>query len=139
MISRTRIRLGLFFTFVGTVLYLLGAAPELFRANRSPVTGFVQIATFLIGLGLICIGGYISLNALWNGFQRSIGADIGLRLVSTGFVVAVASGMADMFGIGNHPFPKIPYFGPWQAFGVLVGEAIIAVGFLLIIPHTSKL
>jgi hypothetical protein len=137
-ISRTRIRVGLLVTFIGLVIYLLGAAPELFGVNRSPVTGFIQIAVFLVGLAGICIGGYISLNALWNGHQKSIGADIGLRLVSTGYVIAVASGMADMFGIGNHPFPRIPYFGAWQAFGVLVGEAVIALGFLLIIPFTYR-
>src|SRR3990172_4329104 len=124
-VSRIRIRIGLLVTFIGLVIYLLGAAPELFGLNRSPVTGFIQIAVFLVGLAGICIGGYISLNALWNGHQKSIGADIGLRLVSTGYVIAVASGMADMFGIGNHPFPRIPYFGAWQAFGVLVGEAVI--------------
>jgi hypothetical protein len=137
-VSRTRVRIGLLVTFIGLVIYLLGAAPELFSLNRSPVTGFIQIAVFLVGLAGICIGGYISLNALWNGHQKSIGADIGLRLVSTGYVIAVASGMADMFGIGNHPFPRIPYFGAWQAFGVLVGEAVIALGFLLVIPFTYK-
>jgi hypothetical protein len=137
-VSRTRIRNGLLATFIGLIVYLLGAAPELFGVNRSPVTGFIQIAVFLVGLGGICIGGYISLNALWNGHEKSIAADIGLRLVSTGYVIAVATGMADLFGIGNHPLPQIPYFGAWQAFGVLVGEAVIAVGFLLIIPFTYK-
>jgi hypothetical protein len=137
-ISRVRTRIGLLATFFGLLIYLFGAAPELFGVNRSPVTGFLQIAVFLVGLGSICIGGFINLNALWNGHEKSIAADIGLRLVATGFVVAVASGMADVFGIGNHPFPKIPYFGAWQAFGVLIGEAVIVIGFLLMIPYTAK-
>jgi len=71
------------------------------------VTGFVQIATFLVGLALMCMGGYIGLNALWNGTEKTIAADIGLRLVATGYVVAVACGMADVFGIGNQPLPEI--------------------------------
>ena len=137
-VSRQRIRVGLLITFIGLILYLLGAAPELFGANRSPVTGFLQISVFLVGLGLICLGGYITLNALWNGFEKSIAADIGLRLVSTGYVIAVVSGMADVFGFGNHPFPRIPYFGAWQAMGVLIGEAVIAFGFLLVIPFSIK-
>jgi multisubunit Na+/H+ antiporter MnhG subunit len=83
----------------------------------------------------MCVGGYFSLNALWNGTQKTIVADIGLRLVSTGYVVAVASGMADIFGIGSHPFPNVPYFGPWQAVGVMLGEVIIAIGFLMLIPY----
>jgi hypothetical protein len=100
--------------------------------------GFVQIAVLLVGLAFMCLGGYITLNALWNGSQKSILADIGLRLVATGYLVAVASGMADILGFGNHPFPRIPYFGPLQAIGVIIGEVSIAVGFLMIIPYPRK-
>ena len=60
--------------------------------------------------------------------------DIGFRLVSTGYVLAVTAGMADIFGLGNQPLPQIPYFGPWQAAGVVIGEGIIALGFLIMIP-----
>ncbi len=137
-VSRIRIRIGLLITFLGLIIYLFGAAPELFGVNRSPVTGFLQIAVFLIGLAFVCMGGYLSLNALWNGHEKSIAADIGLRLVATGYVIAVATGMADVFGIGNHPFPRIPYFGAWQALGVLIGEAVIGIGFLMMIPYSMK-
>jgi len=117
------------------LVFILGAEPALFGLNRSPVLGFVQIAVFLIGLAMICIGGYITLNGLWLHKQKTIAADFGLRLVSTGYVIAVFTGMADVFGFGNHPFPKVPYFGPWQTLGVMIGEVIIAVGFLLMIPY----
>ena len=133
--GRLRIRFGLIMTILGFLIFLLGVDPGLFRLDRSPVTGFVQIATFLVGLALMCLGGYTGLNALWNGQEKTIAADIGLRLVTTGYVVAVASGMADIFGIGNQPLPNIPYFGPWQAVGVMVGEVIIALGFILLIPY----
>ena len=103
--------------------------------DRSPVVGFVQIAVFLVGLAIICMGGYIGLLALWGGSQRSIAADIGLRLVSTGYVISVFAGMADVFGMGTHPLPNVPYFGPVQATGVVLGEIVIAVGFLLLIPY----
>ncbi len=132
---RQKVRLGLIAILIGLLIYLIGADPGLFSLDRSPVTGFVQIAVFLVGLALICMGGYLSLDALWNGSQKSILADIGLRLVSTGYVIAVASGMADIFGFGNQPLPNIPYFGPWQAIGVIVGEAVIAFGFLLQIHY----
>jgi len=135
---RLRIRLGLVTTIVGLVVFLIGANPGMFGLDRSPVMGFVQIAVFLVGLAIICLGGYISLNALWNGSQKSIAADIGLRLVSTGYVIAVASGMADVFGFGTHTLPNIPYFGPLQAAGVMVGEGLIAVGFLLLIPYPGS-
>lgn len=135
---RMRVRTGLTISITGLVIFALGANPAVFGLDRSPVTGFIQIAVFLVGLAIICMGGYLSLNALWNGSQKTIVADIGLRLVSTGYVVSVASGMADVFGFGNHPFPAIPYFGPYQAIGVMVGELIIAVGFLMVIPFPSK-
>lgn len=133
-----RIRVGIIFTIVGLFIYILGANPAIFGLDRSPVTGFIQIAVFLIGLAVICIGGFITLNALWNGEEKSIAADFGLRLVATGYVIAVATGMADVFGLGNHTFPNIPYFGPWQAVGVMIGEAVILVGFLMIIPYPRR-
>jgi hypothetical protein len=130
-----RIRLGLGVTIFGFIVYLFGAEPGLFGLDRSPVVGFVQIATFLVGLGIICIGGYISLVALWNGEQKSIASDIGLRLVATGYVIAVASGMADIFGFGSNNYPTIPVFGIYQQLGVIFGELVIAIGLLLLIPY----
>lgn len=133
--GRFRIRLGLGATILGFVIYLLGAEPGLFKLDRSPVVGFVQIATFLVGLGIICLGGYISLVALWNGMKKSIASDIGLRLVSTGYVIAVACGMADIFGFGSNIYPAIPIFGIYQQIGFVAGEVVIAIGLLLLIPY----
>jgi uncharacterized membrane protein len=129
-----RIRLGMIFMLVGFVIFLIGAVPDLFGLDRSPVIGFVQIAVFLIGLAIICLGGYICMNGLWNNHPKTILADIGLRVVSTGFVIAVISGMADVFGFGTQLSPEIPYYGPWQAMGVLIGEIIIILGFIFQIP-----
>ena len=133
--GRFRIRIGLGVTILGFIIYLLGAEPGIFHLDRSPVVGFVQIATFLIGLGFICVGGYISLAALWNGGTKSIVSDIGLRLVCTGYVIAVACGMADIFGFGSNNYPTIPVFGIYQQLGVLIGELVIAVGLLMLIPY----
>lgn len=133
--GRSRIRFGLGFTLIGLVIFLLGADPAIFNLDRSPVFGFVQISVFLIGLALICLGGYISLASLWNNKQKTIVAELGQRLVSTGYVVAVVSGMADVFGLGSHPFPQVPYFGPWQAIGVISGVVMIGLGFILFLPR----
>jgi hypothetical protein len=132
--GRFRIRFGLGATVIGFIVYLLGAEPGLFSLDRSPVVGFVQIATFLVGLGFICLGGYISLASLWNGGLKTIASDIGLRLVSTGYVIAVACGMADIFGFGSNNYPTIPIFGIYQQIGVMLGEVVIAVGLLLLVP-----
>jgi hypothetical protein len=133
--SRLRIRFGLAMVLLGFLVFLMGTQPSLFGLDRSPVVGFVQISVFLIGLAIICVGGYVSLLAFWKNGDRTIAADIGSRLVATGYVVAVFSGMADVFGFGTRPLPNIPYFGPWQALGVMIGEALIAVGFLLMIRY----
>lgn len=132
--SRFRIRVGLILTLAGLIVFLIGARPSVFGLDRSPVIGFVQIAVFLVGLAGICIGGYISLMAMWKGQKPSIAADIGLRLVSTGYVIAVFTGMADIFGFGSHPLPDMPFFGPLQARGVMLGETVILIGFLLLLP-----
>ncbi|MFN3309331.1 MAG: hypothetical protein ACK44E_08995 [Anaerolineales bacterium] len=131
---RTRLKSGLWILLIGFLIFLIGIQPAYFGLDRSPVVGFVQIAVFLTGLAIMCAGGYIALNALWNGREKSIAADIGFRLVSTGYLVAVMSGMADVFGIGSHRFPKVPYFGVIQAIGVIAGQLLIVLGFLMAIP-----
>ena len=123
---------------IGFIIFIMGSSPEMFDLDRSPVIGFVQISIFIIGLAVICTGGYLSLTSMWNGKPRTISADIGLRLVGTGYVVVVASALADVFGFGSQPWPVIPSFGRWQARGVLIGEIIIAFGFILLLPPRSK-
>jgi hypothetical protein len=136
--SRRRVRTGLSLTLMGFLIFLIGASPTSFGLDRSPVIGFVQIAVFLVGLAIICIGGYTCMMALWKDRTLSIPADIGVRMVATGYVVAVFTGMADIFGMGSHPLPGVPYFGGWQARGVILGQAIIAIGFLLLIPFRDE-
>ena len=130
-----RIYVSIIVTFLGLLIFVVGAKPDWFDWDRSAVVGFVQIAVFLVGLALICLGGYIGLLTLWWGHERTIVADIGTRLVGTGYVIAVFAGLADIFGMGSHSFPQVPYFGPWQSSGVLIGQGIITLGFLLFIPY----
>lgn len=130
-----RVRIGLVIAFLGLAIYVLGVKPSLFGLDRSPVMGFIQIIVFLIGLGLICLGGFLAINALWLNAEKSIMADIGQRLVSTGYVFAVACALADIFGFGSQTYPKIAYFGLWQFVGVLVGEFIILLGMIFLIPN----
>ncbi len=135
---KVRTRAGLTVSIIGLIVFILGADPGIFGLDRSPVTGFVQIAVFLVGLALISIGGYVALNSIWKDEELSITAEIGTRLISTGYVVAVASGMADVFGFGSEAFPRIPDFGIWQQRGVLTGEILIGIGFLLMLRRKRK-
>jgi hypothetical protein len=137
-IQRKKIHFALLIAFIGFLFFLVGAQPGWFFLDRSPVVGFVQIAVMLIGLAIMCTGGYVAIRALWRRQTPSIPADIGLRLVSTGYVVAIFSGMADVFGIGSHPLPGVPLFGVWQARGMEIGLAIIAIGFVMMFPFNQS-
>ncbi len=130
-----RLQTGLITTLLGLFVFTVGAKPNYFGWDRSPVVGFVQISVFLIGLALICLGGYVGILALWKGSSRSIVADIGVRVVGTGYVIAFFSGLADIFGMGSQPPPGVPYFGPWQATGVVIGQMVVAAGFIMMIPY----
>jgi len=132
--GRRKIRLGLATTIIGYLMFLLGARPSLFGLDRSLVIGFVQTSVFLIGLGIIALGSYSTLNAYWHNGDKTIAADIGSRIISTGYVVCVFTGMADIFGMGSHPLPEV-FFGPLQARGMSIGMAGIAIGFLLMIRY----
>ena len=104
--SRLRVRVGLITTLFGLFVFLVGTKPGWFGLQRTPTVGFVKISVFLVGLAIICLGGYTSLWGLWKGIERSIAADIGLRMVATGYVIAVFSGMADVFGMGSQTAPQ---------------------------------
>jgi hypothetical protein len=134
-IAGDRVRFGLFLSSIGLLLFIVGAKPEWFNLAVLPVVGFVQVTVLLVGLALICIGGHTGLAALWGRQEKSIAADIGSRLVSTGYVITVFSGLADVFGMSVKDNPKLPFFGPWQAAGVTVGMITIAIGILMMIPY----
>jgi hypothetical protein len=134
----TLIRIGFPLVLVGFFVLLLGAKPSIFGLDRSPVIGFIQISAMLVGLGFICVGGRLTMMAHWQNRTMTIAADIGLRLVATGFLLSTFAGLADVFGLGSHPLPGVPFFGEWQARGVQIGQCIIGIGFILMIPFGRK-
>ena len=134
-----RIQLGVILAVGGFLVLMVGTRPDLFLLDRSPVLGFVQVAVMLVGLAVISLGGYICLTGLWKGRAQSIASELGARIISTGYIIAVFSGLADIFGLGSHPYPEfIPYFGEWQARGVQIGEGLIAFGLLLMLPYSRN-
>jgi len=133
-----RIQLGLIIAVGGFLIFLVGIKPELFQLDRSPVLGFIQITVMLVGMGLVCVGGYFATRGLWKDCRPSIAAELGMRIVSTGYIIAVFSGLADIFGLGSHPYPELtPYFGIWQARGIQIAEGFIAVGMLMMLPYSK--
>ena len=137
--NNLRLKFGIGLTIAGFLIFILGADPGIINQDRSPLVGFVQTATFSTGLAMLCLGGFVSLKACQDSnCQQSLAQDIGLRLVATGYLIALVSGMADVFGLGTQSFPELPFFGPWQVTGVVVGEIIIAFGFLLYLPFPTS-
>jgi len=135
--EKIRLWFGLVSAILGWLVFILGVNPGLFGLDRSPVVGFIQIAVFLAGLAILCLGGNITFGALWGERERSIAADIGIRMVATGYLIAAVSGLADVFGFGSQPSPAVPYFGQYQASGVVIGLILIIIGFLLLIPYPA--
>lgn len=129
---------GLLTTIFGFLILLLGAKPALFNLNRSPVVGFAQTSVFSFGLGVICLGGFLSLRASSPvNHKQSLTQDIGIRFVGTGYLISFISALADVFGLGTQSWPAAPFLGPSQAMGVILGEIIIAIGFLMFIPRRN--
>jgi hypothetical protein len=46
--------------------------------------------------------------------------------------------MADVFGLGTRPLPSVPFFGYWQGTGVLIGEIVIVIGFVMMAPFWAR-
>ena len=131
-----RRRLGVGIAMAGLLIFVLGAEPARFGLDLSLSIGFLQITVFSLGLFAICLGGSVTLGALWPDGERSIAADLGLRVAWTGYVISLVSGMADIFGLGTRPLGQdVPFFGYWQSRGVLAGELLILLGFLMMIPY----
>lgn len=136
--KRGRMNVGIALTLVGAGLFTLGAKPGWFGLDFSVAIGYVQIGVFSFGLVVLCMGGMLTLDALWLG-ERSIAADIGIRLALTGLIVSLFASLADLLGLSARKFPyHPPFFGYWQARGVLAGEIMIIIGLILLIPFKGN-
>lgn len=118
---------------VGLLVFLIGLEPDFLGLDRSPVVGFVQIGVWLFGLALLLLGGGLAVRVIRNGKETSLRADIGLRLIATGYVVAASASLADFISIGAHRMPFV-HFGPVQTFGLVVGIVTSLLGVLLYWP-----
>lgn len=130
-----RLKLGLLVTLVGWGIFLVAMRPQWFGLERAPGVGLVQLLTLSLGWLIFAAGVYWSIAAMWpKGQPWPLRADIGARLLATGAVLVVLAALADVFGLGSHPWPLKPSFGPWQQAGVLIGQGVGFVGILLMWP-----
>jgi hypothetical protein len=120
--------------FIGLMIFIIGVEPDLLGLDRSPVVGFVQVGVWLTGLALLLIGAFATVQVVRNNRPTSLRADIGLRLIATGYVVAATASMADFIGIGAQELPYVS-FGPIQVMGLAAGVLISLLGVIFYWPR----
>lgn len=131
---RFRGRFGLTLLIIGFIIFIIGAKPEVFGLNRGVSIGFVQIIVILLGLGVLTWGGSLALLSLWGKNTKSLLADFGTRTIATGYVICFFTALADAFGFGTNPMPNV-FLGKLQSQGLIIGMAIIGIGFLMLLPY----
>ena len=126
-------KLGVAFVVFGFTTFLIGIIPAIVNLDITPGIGIFQLATILFGIGVMTVGGYMYAYATRHrAMPRRLREDIGLRLMSTGYVICAISGLSDVLGIGTHNLPEsMPYLGLWQSVGLVFGLLVIAFGVLL--------
>ena len=67
----------------------------------------------------------------------SLRADIGTRLIATGYVVAAVASLADFIGVGAQQMPYVT-FGPVQVFGLVTGVILSLLGVIFYWPRKAK-
>jgi len=122
---------------IGFFLFLLGVDPDLIGMDRSPVVGFVQIGVWLFGLALLLLGATLAVRVIRNGRPNSLRSDVGLRLIATGYVMAITTSLADFLSIGSHQLPEL-IFGPLQVLGLALGVQVCLLGVIFYWPSRRR-
>ncbi len=122
---------------LGMLVFVVGINPDLIGMNRSRVIGFIQMGVWLSGLGLLLLGAVLTVRVVRNGRPMSLRAEVGTRLIATGYVISAAASLADFLAIGSHRLPWV-YLGPLQVAGLAGGVVISLLGVLLYWPRTPK-
>ena len=140
VLNRLQVRLARIWMTVmlfGLLIFMIGIQPDLIGMNRSVTVGFVQIGVWLTGLAILLLAAYSTVRVVRNGKPNSLRADIGIRLIATGYVVAAVGSLADFIGVGAHRMPLI-YFGHVQVIGLVTGVLLSMLGVILYMPRRKK-
>ncbi len=119
---------------LGLFVFVIGVQPDILGLNRSVTVGFVQIGVWLTGLAILLLASYATVRVVRNGKANSLRADIGTRLLATGYVVAAVASLADFIGVGAQHMPFIT-FGPVQVIGLVTGVVLSLLGVILYWPR----
>jgi hypothetical protein len=122
---------------LGLLVFVIGINPDLIGMNRSRVIGFIQMGMWLSGLGVLLLGAALTVRVVRNGRPMSLRAEVGTRLIATGYVISAAASLADFLAIGSHRLPWV-YLGPLQVAGLAGGVMVSLLGVLLYWPRTPR-
>ncbi len=122
---------------VGAIAFVIGVDPDLIGMNLTPAVGIAQMSLWMVGLAMILIGCYSAIRVVRNGRPNSLRADIGTRLIATGYVFAAVASLADYLGIGTQRFPNLS-FGVVQVSGLVFGIIISLLGLGLYWPRPTS-
>ena len=122
---------------LGLLVFVVGINPDLIGMNRSRVIGFIQMGVWLAGLGVLLLGAFLTVRVVRNGRPMSLRAEVGTRLIATGYVISAAASLADFLAIGSHRLPWV-YLGPLQVAGLAGGVVVSLLGVLLYWPRAPK-
>jgi len=130
-------RLWMTVMLIGLLIFMVGIQPDLIGMNRSITVGFVQIGVWLTGLAILLVAAYSTVRVIRNGKPNSLRADIGIRLIATGYVVAAVGSLADFIGVGAHRMPVV-HVGYIQMIGLVAGVLLSMLGVILYMPWTRE-
>ena len=122
---------------LGFFIFAIGVDPDLIGMNRSQIIGFVQMGVWMTGLTILLLGATATVRVVRNGKPHSLRADVGVRLIATGYVVAATASYADFLSIGSHQMPQV-YFGEVQVMGLALGVITSLMGVVLYWPAKAR-
>jgi len=122
---------------LGAIAFVIGIDPGLIGMDITPGVGVTQMGLWLAGLGAVLVGGYAAVRIVRNGRANSLRADIGERMVATGYVFSAVASLADYLGIGTQRFPNLS-FGTVQVIGLIFGIVVSVIGLALYWPRTHE-
>ena len=107
-----RVNIGLGLTIAGFLIFILGADPGLFGLDRNHISVSSKQQLFL---SVWHCSAWVDSSASRLAKKRtdqSLAQDIGIRLVATGYLISLISGMADVFGFGTQAWPACLFSAP---------------------------
>ncbi|MCA9917671.1 MAG: hypothetical protein KC445_06950 [Anaerolineales bacterium] len=133
---RRNVTLSLF--GIGIIFTVLSLGAEFLGLDITPGFGMVQMFQLLLGITALTAALFFYINAQRQETDRSLQADIGVRLAATGLVFAYITGLSDLIRIGTHVEPKFerPFVGPLQLGGLALAVLVIIIGLALY--YTSR-